>query len=165
MGCKGGNVDPCLYVKKSAKCIVYIAPYVDKFMVGNVKVIDNTTAALRSNGLVLKVMEGLHDNLFGKMKFSTDKKRAWLGQPHLIKNIDMKFGELVKSVCSHKTPFLVVRPIEESEKISMEDQWKYLFGVGMLLYLVKHSHPALASMARELSMPMMVQTLLHTRNF
>ena len=39
----------------------------------------------------------------------------------------------------------------ESEKISMEDQQGYWLGIGMLLYLVKHSCPDLANATRELS--------------
>ena len=45
----GGNVDPFLYIKKSAKGIVYIALY-------DIKAIDNAIVALRNNELVLKVM-------------------------------------------------------------------------------------------------------------
>ena len=46
--------------------------------------------------------------------------------------------------------FLIVRPVIESEKISEEDQKEYWSGVGMLLYLVKHSRPYIANMTREL---------------
>ena len=41
--------------------------------------------------------------------------------------------------------------MEENEKISTKDQQDYQSGVGMLLYLVKHSCPKLANMTRELS--------------
>ena len=47
--------------------------------------------------------------------------------------------------------FFIFRPTVDSEKISMEHQWEYWSGVGMLLYLVKHLHPDLANMSRELS--------------
>ena len=80
MGFKG-NDNPCLYVKKSAKGVVYVALYVDdSLMVGNIEAKD------RENGLVLEIMERLQDYLSYEIKFSTDKKRAWLGQPHLMKN-------------------------------------------------------------------------------
>ena len=76
-GFVGGNVNPCLYIKKSAKGIVYIALYInDILMVGNVDAIDDAITALKNNGLVLKVVEGLQDCLSCKMKFSLDKKRA-----------------------------------------------------------------------------------------
>ena len=47
----------------------------------------NMITALKENGLVLKIMEGLQNYLSGKIKFSMDKKRAWLGQPPLIKTL------------------------------------------------------------------------------
>ena len=47
--------------------------------------------------------------------------------------------------------FLVVRPMEEIEKISVKDEQEYWTGIGMLLYLVKHLHPNLANSTRELS--------------
>ena len=53
LGFVGGNVDPCLYVNKSAKGIVYVALYVDdKLMVGNI-------AALKESKLLLKIMTEL----------------------------------------------------------------------------------------------------------
>ena len=47
--------------------------------------IDNSIEALKSKGLVLKIVEGLQDYLSCKIKFSGDKKRARLGQPNLKK--------------------------------------------------------------------------------
>ena len=44
-----------------------------------------------------------------------------------------------------------MRPTEEIEKISAEDQQDYQSGVSMLLYLVKHLRPDLANVTRELS--------------
>ena len=91
--------------------------------------IDEAMEALKNKGLVLKIMERLQDYLSCKNKISDDKKLAWLGQSHLIKNLGNKFGGLVNKVWSHKTPgtpkFLIIRPIEDIEKISMEDQQKY----------------------------------------
>ena len=61
-----------------------------------------------------------------KLHFSDDEKHDWLGQPHLIKNLENKFRGLVNEVWSHKTPvtatFLIVRPMEENVKISTKDQ-------------------------------------------
>ena len=63
-----------------------------------------------------------------------DKKRAWLGQPHLIENLRKKFGNCVKRVQSHNmgmTKFLIVRPMIKSEKISIENKKEYQLGVDM----------------------------------
>ena len=131
-GIVGGSIDPCLYMKKSAKGIGYIVLYVDNnLMIGNVAAIDNATEGLKNKGLVLKIVEGLQDYLSCKIKFSEDKKRAWLRHLHLIKNMEKQFGKLVQDVWSHKTPgtpkFLIVRSMVESEKISVEDQQAYQF--------------------------------------
>ena len=73
-GFVGSNVNPCLYIKKSVKGIVYVALYVDdNLMLGNM---NNASAALKSKGLVLKIVEGLQDYLSCKIKISVDKKRA-----------------------------------------------------------------------------------------
>ena len=45
----------------------------------------------------------------------------------------------------------MVRPKVESEQVSPEMQTRYRSGVGMLLYLVKHSRPEIANAVRELT--------------
>ena len=117
--------------------------------------IDDAIFVLKNKGLVLKIMKGLQDYLSCKIKISEDKKRAWLGKPHFVKNLKSKFEKLIKDVRSDKTPvapkFLIVRPTEDFEKISMEGQRIYQSCNGMLLYLVKHSWLDLANMTKELS--------------
>ena len=97
----------------------------------------------------------LQDYLSCNIKFTKDKKRAWLGQFHVIKNMEKKFGKHVQDVWSHKTPdmpkFLIIRSVVDNEKISTKDQKEYQLGEGMMLYLVKHLHLNLANMTRELS--------------
>ena len=73
-------------------------------MVGDIATIDDAIEALKSKGLALKIVEGLQYYLSCNIKFSNDKKHAWLGQPHLIKNLENKFGGLVNHIQSHKTP-------------------------------------------------------------
>ena len=91
MGFVGGNINSCLYIKKSAKGIVYIALYIDdNLLVVDIKAIDDAIIAFKNNGLVLKVVERLQDYLPCEIQFSTEKKGAWLGQSHLIKNIEKK---------------------------------------------------------------------------
>ena len=49
IGFVGGSIDPCLYVKKSAKGIVYIALYVDdNLSIGDIASIDDATLALKN---------------------------------------------------------------------------------------------------------------------
>ena len=141
--------------KKSVKSKVYIALNVDNnLMIGGMAAIDNAMRALKIKGLVLIIVERLQDYLSYEINLSEVKKKAWLGQTHLIKNTEKKFGKLVQFIWSHKTPgtptFLIVRPMVKREKISMEDKQDYWLSIGTLLYLVKHSCPNLANMMREL---------------
>ena len=93
------NVDPCLYVKKSEKGIVNVALYLgDNPMIGDIEATGQVITTLEEIGLVLKVMEGLQDYLSCKVKFSKDEKRAWLRQPHLIKNLGKRFGNHAKNI-------------------------------------------------------------------
>ena len=70
------------------KSIVYVSLCVDdNLMVGDVETIDEAISALKENGLVLKIIEALLDYLSCEVKFSKDRKRAWLGQSHHIKNL------------------------------------------------------------------------------
>ena len=67
--------------------------------------------------------------------------------------MEEKFGKHLQGVQSRENPgtskFLILRSMIKS-KISAKDQQEYWFGVGMLLYLVKHSCPNLANMTRKL---------------
>ena len=76
----GGSIDPCLYVNKSTKGIVYVALYVDdNSMVGDIAIINDAIEALKNKVLVLKMVEGLQDYLYCKIKIYNNKKHAWLG--------------------------------------------------------------------------------------
>ena len=72
-----------------------------------------------------------------------------------MKKMEMKFGECMQDVWSHKTSVmpkcLIVRPVVDNEKISTKDQWDYRLGAGILLYHVRHLPPNLANATRELS--------------
>ena len=98
-------------------------------MVCNSKATEDAITSCKNNGLVPKVVGGLHDYFSSKIKFTNNKKGACLGQPHLIKNMENKFGKCIQNIWSHKTPgtpkFLIVRPNADSEKISAEVQQEY----------------------------------------
>ena len=95
-------------------------------MIVNMATKDKTIVVLKNIGLVLKIVERLLDYLSCEVNLSEHKKRAWLGQPHIIMNTKKKFGELIHESWSHKTPgmpnFLIFRPMVEGKKISTEDQ-------------------------------------------
>ena len=84
-------------------------------MIGDIAAINKAIEALKNKKLVLKNADGLQDYLSCEINFSDDKKGDWIGQPHLIKNMEKKFGWLVQDVQSHKTlgtpEFLIMRPM------------------------------------------------------
>jgi len=84
-------------------------------------------------------------------------RRHGLGNPHLVKKLEKKFGEMVANMQSYRTPGTPGQHIaklkeEHMDKaINSEQQALYHSGVGMLLYLLKHSRPCLANPVRELA--------------
>jgi hypothetical protein len=76
-------------------------------------------------------------------------------QPHLIKNIWKKFGAEVSKMHSYTTPgpphLKIGRHTNELEVIEDDLQSIFRSGVGMLLYLTKHSRTDIASVLRKLA--------------
>jgi hypothetical protein len=83
-----------------------------------------------------------------------EKDTIWIHQPKLIKNLEEQFGPLVAGMRTYKTPAAPSTNIQCPKKgeilISSEDQTKFWSGVGMLLYLVKHSQSDIANAVQEL---------------
>jgi hypothetical protein len=76
-------------------------------------------------------------------------------QPHLVKNLEVKFGAEIMNLSNYGTPGTphskIVRPSENVDKIDPDLQARYRSGVGMLLFLIKYSRSDLANVVRELS--------------
>ena len=110
---------------------------------------------LEGEGLKLKVKHNMEDYLSCQVKFSKDGRRAWLGQPHMIKKIESSFGEEAKSARLGKTPGtpgqILNRPQKGEEALPADKQRRLMSGVSTLLYLVKHSRPDIANAVRELT--------------
>ena len=154
IGFVGGYADPCLMVRKNGNGVVYIAIWVDdSLLIGHNAAIEQTIKDLQANGFGLKIEGELDDYLSCEISFSHDKSRAWIHQPHLIKKIEKKFGPLVEKLQRYKTPGTPGGSIlrNPNMKIEAPQQKIYRSGVGMLLYLVKHSRPDIANAVRELS--------------
>ena len=108
LGFSGGKVDPCLMVKKTKEGIAYVAIYVDDCLFGGTKsMIVQTVKDIRKWGLEVKEEDDLKDYLSCNIIFDKMKEQAWLawlGQPHLIKNLEAKFGDMVKNLQTYRTP-------------------------------------------------------------
>ena len=89
-----------------------------------------------------------------KLEFGVSEE-TWIHQPKLLTNLRKGFKEYIKDIRSFKTPAapktVIMRPQEGDPTIAPEKQRKFRSGVGMLLYLVKHSRPDINNAVRELS--------------
>ena len=143
-------------LQRNRKGKVYFGLYVDdNLLIGHPPAIEQAIQELKEKGLVLKIENNLNDYLSCDIRFSAKQDKAWIGQPHLIANLEDKFGEKVNKLRNYVTPgtpslSIVRNPIQEVS-ISQEDHKLYRSGVGMLLYLVKYSRPDIANPVRELS--------------
>jgi len=155
LGFRISAADPCLFSHGTAQTIIIICLHVDDGLAcGKLQELLKFFKELKAL-LKLTMEESMGDYLSCEVKFNEDKTRAWLGQPHMIKKIETAFGEKVSRLREYLTPgtpgFGVVRPKDDSERISSEMQSEYMSGFGMFLYLVKYSRPDIANAVRELT--------------
>jgi hypothetical protein len=150
--------DPCLMIRRDKSGVVYMGVHVDDiYACGDKEALDDAIIGLKRH-FKIKIEDHLSDYLSCEIRFNANKTKAWIGQPHLLKGLEKKFGDMVKSSQTYRTPGTpgkgVQRPKEGDERISPDQQSLYRSGVGMLLYLVKHSRPDISNAVRELSKSM-----------
>ena len=91
---------------------------------------------------------------------SDDGKKAWLGQPTIIKSLEKQFGEKVakkKMTITPGTPGFNGKKVDDISKVDEKPQSMYRSGVGTLLYLTKQS----TNPVRELSKSMDGASMTH----
>ena len=155
IGFEGGYPDPCLYSRRDENGVVFLAVWVDdSLLVGDSKAIDKAIQDLKGEGFVLKEDGSLDDYLSCEISMNEDKTIGWIHQPHLLTKMEKRFRELIKGLQSYKTPSApggAVIKNHEGPVVDKDKHKTYRSGVGMLLYLVKHSRPDIANGVRELS--------------
>ena len=106
----------------------------------------------------VKIQHNLVDYLGCKFQMNKEETKGWLGQPSIIKSLEQKFGERAmkeRLSLTPGTPRFTARRLENHEdKVNTEDHETYRGGVGILLYLTKHSRPDICNPVRELSKTM-----------
>lgn len=159
-------VDPCLLSRTNENGTVHLCVYVDDvLLVGDGKAIKDAIKDIEKKFSIRK--EGqLKDYLGCIIKFDDDG--GVIHQPHSIKKLEDKFGNLVKDIRKSNLPsppgLNLMRPKEEDELIDSNLQEKYRSGVGMLLYLIKYTRPDIANAVREHSKMMDKATPLHYKS-
>ena len=119
----------------------------------------------------IAVTKNVEEYLECKIDMS-EKGKITVHQPHIYKHLEDKFQDILdkmkwrtkKKMSTLSTPsFKLVRVKEGEGALSPEEQTLYRCGVGILLYLVKHTRPDLANTTKELSKAMDVANYLHWR--
>ena len=148
--------DPCLFFRRRGQKICIVLIYVDdNLVVGHPEEMEDLLKGVRDSGFVITVDNELTDYLSCEIRMNSRRNAAWIGQPHMIKKIHQNFAEEVKKLPKYRTPgtpgFGIVKTENESEMIAEDKQSRYRTGVGMLMYLIKHSRPDIANAVRELA--------------
>ena len=156
IGFKQSSADPCLFIRRNELGLVMVIIYIDDgYFQGDKPAMDQMIEQLRAEGIKLKVEDSMEDYLSCQVLFSKDGKRGWLGQPHMVKKLLKSFGDDIKGLRKTKTPgtpgLILTRPETEDNLLDEGKQRRLRSGVGMLLYLVKHSRPDIANAVRELT--------------
>ena len=95
---------------------------------------------------------------------SDDGKKAWLGQPTIIKSLEKQFREIVakkKMTVIPGTPGFIGGKVDDISKVDEKTQSMYRSGVGTLSYLTKHSRPDITNPVKEISKSMDGASMAH----
>jgi hypothetical protein len=158
--------DPCLLSKAEANGDrTLIVLYVDDCIcIGTPNAIERAIADIMRH-FVIKRMGPVHDYVGCQVNPVGGSNALLLTQPQLIKSLEKKFGSIVEMMRRYNTPGgpgdCVMRPHDGDVMLTHEDQKLYRSGVGMLLYLTKHSRPDISNAVRELSKVMDGATEAH----
>jgi Reverse transcriptase (RNA-dependent DNA polymerase) len=130
---QGSLVDPCLWIKRFNQGIVIIAIYVDDcLIIGDDLNMNKVIEELKGYKFGLKVEDHLTDYLSCQIITNFGNKTLFIMQPHLIKKLEMKFGDEIMNLSNYGTPgtprFKIVRPSENVDKIDPDLQARYRSG-------------------------------------
>jgi Reverse transcriptase (RNA-dependent DNA polymerase) len=153
LGFKVSLIDPCLLYKKSEAGMVYLCLYVDDvLLIGDTKAIEEAVNGIK-NKYPIKIIGKMYE--YVGCTIIPDGDKLQLIQPDLIKKLKVVFGPDSDKLMVYTTPGApgenIIRPTEDEERVTDEQQTYFRKGVGMLLYLVKHSRPDISNAVRELA--------------
>jgi len=156
LGYKASLADPCLFLRKlEAEEVLSITfVYVDDGgCLAKTEIIAETLKGL-SKEFLIKDLGPLKNYVGCQLIENPEEKEMWILQPKLIEHMEKVFGSQLsgrEAVVPAAPKTGVVRPKEDDEVIDAEKQSMYRSGVGMLLYLIKHSRPEICNAVRELT--------------
>jgi hypothetical protein len=138
----------------NGKEVILIGVYVDECLVnGNKERIQWFIVELKRSGFNFKAENNLKDYMNYHIIEDKEWNQIMILQHHFVNNLRHKFGNEVLQRRSYRTPgtprFKVIRPDQDLELTDPKSQSRYRSGVGMLLYLTKHSRPDICHVVRE----------------
>ena len=137
MGFRDCPSDRCLRRRCDSKGECLIMSYVDdNFTEGTTEAIESVVKEVQVHGLNITVERKLTDYLSCEIILSEDKKKAWVGQPHMIKKIRKTFWDQVKTMQQYRSPGLpgqgLVLTKNVDERVDTDKHVMYRMGVGIL---------------------------------
>ena len=170
LGFNPSKADPCLFIKNGDgknKLPAFIIIYVDDGGIFGTKEQVKEVLQALSKGFKVKDLGPLKHFVGCHIVQDTGiPGKIYIHQPKLIKHLEEQFGDKIKDINrTYSTPAgpktMILRPEKGDKLISAQEQTTYRSGVGMLLYLVKHSRPDISNAVRELSKVADGATLAH----
>jgi Reverse transcriptase (RNA-dependent DNA polymerase) len=96
IGFKQNSAKPCMLFKKEDANLTVAAIHVDDcYLVGSDERVNRLVKDLESNGLKIKVEMDTKDYLGCEILVDKDKKKAWLGKPHIVKKMLLRFTNIM----------------------------------------------------------------------
>ena len=165
LGFKISKADNCLFIRQTKKGICVFVLYVDDcFITGDKIAIDETIKEIKTK-FNITTSGSLDDFLGYKVKMNREQKTTYITQPFLIEKMIEKFGQdMPKRTyrCPGTPGFIAkLKSIRDEHVLNESKMTMYRSGVGMLLYLQKHSRPDISNATRELSKCLTKATMLH----
>jgi hypothetical protein len=112
-------------------------------IIGKDESIDRLIDELKKHEFNLKVEKNVNEYLSCCIEESKDEAKLTMIQPHLLTRLIRNFGEEIEGKRKFITPgtprFKIQRSTINIDVLDPQSQRKYRSGVGMLLYLTKHS--------------------------
>ena len=147
------RADNCLMLRKTADGVVILCIYVDDVCcIGDRKAV---TAAINDIEAIYSIKKIGELSEYIGVNIKNEGDMMYLSQQDSIKRLEKSFLDCVKQMKTYETPAgtndTITRPEEEDGLLTTEKQSYYQSGVGILLWIMKHSCPDIANSVREAS--------------
>jgi Reverse transcriptase (RNA-dependent DNA polymerase) len=155
--------DNCLMMKTDKKGVTILCIYVDDVcLFGNQEAIETTIKQIETIYSIKRVGP-LTEFIGVNMEMKGDD--LYLGQTDTLKRLEDKFKGDIERMKAYETPAganeTINRPDKNDELLEKAKQDKYRSGVGIILWLMKHSRPDISNAIREASKVMDGATKQH----